>query len=103
MTLPQPLNQLQHLALHGVRRDARPAPLPELVRGSRVRLRPNRRADVMDVVLAGRVATVESVQRDLEDRVHVAVTLDEDPGKDLGAQGLPGHRFFFSLDEVEPL
>jgi hypothetical protein len=29
--------------------------------------------------------------------------VDEDPGKDLGEQRLPGHRFFFSPEEVEPL
>ena len=34
--------------------------------------------------------------------VHVAVTLDDDPGRDLGERAL-GHRFFFSPDEVEPL
>jgi hypothetical protein len=27
--------------------------------------------------------------------------VDDDPGKDLGLQGEPGHRFFFGLDEVE--
>jgi hypothetical protein len=31
----------------------------------------------------------------------VTVTVDDDPGKDLGATGQVGHRFFFGLDEVE--
>jgi len=31
------------------------------------------------------------------------VTVDDDPGADLGALGLPGHRFFFFADEVERL
>jgi len=97
------LTEAQLLNLHGARRDSRAPPGSTLARGSRVRLRPRRRSDIMDVVLAGREATVESVQRDFENRVHVAVTIDDDPGKDLGAQGLPGHRFFFDLEEVEPL
>jgi hypothetical protein len=35
--------------------------------------------------------------------VHVAVTIDDDPGKDLGMARMPGHRFFFGPDEIEPL
>ena len=57
--------------------------------------------DIFDSALAGRVATIASVERDLEDRVHYAVTIDDDPGRDLGAAGWPGHRFF-SPEEVEP-
>ncbi|HYQ42342.1 MAG TPA: hypothetical protein VER11_10240 [Polyangiaceae bacterium] len=71
--------------------------------GERVRLRPKARADIFDLALAGRRATVRAVERDFEDRVHVSVTVDDDPGADLGIQGLPGHRFFFFLDEVERL
>jgi len=33
----------------------------------------------------------------------VAVTVDDDPGRDLGERRQPGHRFFFAPDEVEPL
>jgi hypothetical protein len=33
----------------------------------------------------------------------VAVTLDDDPGKDLGQARQPGHRFFFKPDEIVPL
>ena len=71
--------------------------------GERVLLRPKARADIFDIALAGRSATVRAVDRDFEDRVHVSVTVDDDPGADLGMQGLPGHRFFFFLDEVERL
>jgi hypothetical protein len=49
------------------------------------------------------VATIESIERDFDDRVHVAVTIDDDPGKDLGMARMPGHRFFFGPDEIEPL
>ena len=74
-----------------------------LRRGSRVRLRPQGRADVLDIVLRDRVATIESIEVDYEDRVHLAVTVDDDPGSDLGAMRQPGHRFFFSLDDVVPV
>jgi hypothetical protein len=70
--------------------------------GDRVRLKP-RQNDVMDLALRGRAATIVSVEEDFEDRVHLAVVVDDDPGKDLGVAGMPGHRFFFAPDEVEPL
>src|SRR3954465_1747813 len=75
----------------------------ELRRGDRVRLRPLGRADIMDLALAGRAATIESIEQDYEGRVYLAVTVDDDPGKDLGALRQVGHRFFFQPDEVEPL
>jgi hypothetical protein len=75
----------------------------ELRLGDRIRLRPRRRADIMDMVLDGRTAVVEAIERDYEDAIHVAVLVDDDPGKDLGAMRQPGHRFFFRLDDIEPL
>jgi hydrogenase large subunit len=71
-------------------------------KGDRVRLQPRRRADIFDIALAGKLATVVSVEQDFEDGVHLCVTVDDDPGKDLGVEGKPGHRFFFGTDEVEP-
>jgi len=68
-----------------------------------VRLRPRGRADAFDIALAGRTATVVAVEQDHEGRLLVGVAVDDDPGKDLGAEGLPGHRFFFRLDEIEVL
>ncbi|MGH2518698.1 MAG: hypothetical protein ACRDF8_02755, partial [Chloroflexota bacterium] len=56
----------------------------EVSRGSRVRLRPNRQADIMDLALAGRLARVEGIERDFEDRLQIAVSVDDDPGQDLG-------------------
>jgi hypothetical protein len=85
------------LRLHGTMRDPRNG----LRRGSRVRLHPKPGGDVFDVVLAGKIAIVETVERDFEDRTHVAVVIEEDPGKDLGLMRQPGHRFFFSAEEVE--
>ena len=74
-----------------------------LRRGSQVLLQPASRADVFDLALRGRTATVESIEVDFEDQVHVAVTVDDDPGRDLGVLRQPAHRFFFTLDDVEPL
>ncbi len=71
--------------------------------GDRVRLWPQKKADIMDMALTGQVAEIESIQRDYEDQIHLAVVLDDDPGRDLGNLRQPGHRFFFGLDEVEPL
>jgi hypothetical protein len=75
----------------------------EIRLGDRVRLRPRGRADILDLALAGRTATVEAIERDYDGRAYLAVIVDDDPGKDLGALRQPGHRFFFSPEEVEPL
>jgi hypothetical protein len=91
-----PDERLRHL--HGAHRSPR-APRP----GDRVRLRPRGRADAFDVLLAGRTATVAAVEVDFEGRTHLAVTVDGDPGGDLGAVGRVGHRFFFRPEEVELL
>jgi hypothetical protein len=71
--------------------------------GDRVRIRPRARADVIDLALNGETAIVEAVEQDLEKRVHLAVVLEKDPGRDLGMMRQPGHRFFYGVDEVEPL
>jgi hypothetical protein len=75
----------------------------ELAPGDRVRLWPLGRADVMDLALEGKTAVIESIEQDFEGRVYLAVTVDDDPGRDLGRLRQPGHRFFFGVEEVEPL
>ena len=75
----------------------------EIKPGDRVRLRPLGRADIFDMALDGKLATVVSIESDFEDRIYLAVTVDDDPGKDLGMTGKPGHRFFYGIDEIEPL
>ncbi len=75
----------------------------ELKKGSRVLLRPRPGGDVMDLALAGKVAFIEGIEQDYEDRIHLAVTLEDDPGRDLGEDRVIGHRFFFSPEEVIPL
>lgn len=71
--------------------------------GDHVRLHPRGRADILDVVLTGKTAVIEAIERDFEDQVHVAVTIDDDQGCDMELELLPGHRFFFSLEEIELL
>lgn len=75
----------------------------ELRQGDRVRLRPQGRADILDMALAGKDATIEAIEQDFDGRVYVAVVVDDDPGRDLGFLKQPGHRFFFEAAEVEPL
>jgi hypothetical protein len=75
----------------------------EVRKGDRVRLRPRGRADILDIALNGKTATVESVEQDFENQVYLAVSVDDDPGKDLAEMGQPGHRFFYRPEEVEPL
>jgi hydrogenase maturation protease len=75
----------------------------EVGRGSRVVLRPREGADIFDRAIAGRVAVVDRVDEDMEGLVQLAVVVEDDPGRDLGEMRQPGHRFFFSPEEVEPL
>ncbi len=74
----------------------------EVRQGDRIRLKPRRRADVLDAALDGQHAIIEAIEQDYEGEIHVAVVLENDPGKDLGFLRQPGHRFFFSPDELEP-
>jgi hypothetical protein len=75
----------------------------ELKKGSRVLLQPRAGGDIMDLALAGKVAFVEGIEQDYEGRIYLAVTLEDDPGRDLGDARNLGHRFFFSPEEVVPL
>ena len=75
----------------------------ELRKGSKVLLWPRSGGDIMDIALAGKAACIEGIEQDYEDRIYIAVTLEEDPGRDLGGDRILGHRFFFSPEEVVPL
>jgi hypothetical protein len=75
----------------------------DLTAGDRVRLRPRSGGDIIDVALAGKVGIIESIEQDYEGKVQVAIVMDDDPGKDLGLLRQPGHRFFFSVEEIEPV
>jgi hypothetical protein len=72
-----------------------------VAKGSRVRLRPARRADAHDMFLAGRDAVVQAVLLDVDGEWHLAVTLADDPASDL--QAAHGRFRYFGVDEVEPL
>ncbi len=75
----------------------------ELRVGDRVRLWPQKKADIMDIALTGKVAVIEAIEQDFEDQIQLAVVLDNDPGREFGMMRQPGHRFFFSPEEVEPV
>ena len=75
----------------------------EIKKGDRVILRPRKNGDIFDMALANQIAIIESIEQTYEDQVQLAVVLEDDPGRDLGMMRQPGHRFFFTLEEVEPL
>jgi hydrogenase maturation protease len=75
----------------------------EVKPGDRIRLRPRKGGDVFDIALAGKIATVESIEQDYEGQSHVSVVIDDDPGRDIGMLRQPGHRFFFGVSEVETM
>jgi hypothetical protein len=67
--------------------------------GIKVVLRPAEGADAYDVLLVGRTATVERIYVDYDDRVHLAVTVDDDPAQELLRDS--GRFLFFRAEEVE--
>ena len=121
------LSPAEMARLHGARRDPDPAPPTEDVpwwdpgadasvspetdavlvggvpvrKGSRVRLRPSRRADAQDMFLAGETALVTAVLSDVDGEAHVAVVLADDPAADL--HDWYGRYWYFAPDEIEPL
>ena len=70
--------------------------------GDRVRIRPQKSADILDIALKGKVAVIEAIEQDFEDQIQFALVLDDDPGREFGMMRQPGHRFFFTPEEVEP-
>lgn len=70
--------------------------------GSRVLLRPGlRRSDAQDLFLQGRAALVEAVLHDVDGGVHLAVTVEGDPGADIRRE--QGRFLYFQPDELSPL
>jgi hypothetical protein len=73
-----------------------------VARGSRVVLRPGRRrTDAQDIFVHGRTALVEAVVNDVDGQVHIAVTIEDDPGADI--QRAQGRFLYFQPDEVAPV
>jgi hypothetical protein len=66
----------------------------ELRVGSRVRLWPQKKADIMDMALEGKAAVIEAIEQDFEDNIQLAVVVDDDLGREFGMMRQPGHRFF---------
>ena len=69
--------------------------------GSRVRLRPSRRADAQDIFFAGKTARVTSVHEDVDGQQYVGVIVEDDP--DVEMPDSYGRYLYFAPDEVEPL
>ncbi|MBW8705994.1 hypothetical protein MBT84_40910 [Streptomyces sp. MBT84] len=73
-----------------------------VVAGCRVLLNPGlRRTDAQDFFLRGRTATVEAVLNDVDGSVHLAVTVEDDPGAEIRRE--QGVFLYFRPDEVTPL
>lgn len=67
--------------------------------GTRVVLRPGlRRTDAQDLFLRGRTAVVEAVIHDVDGCVHLAVTVEDDPGADIRRE--QGRFLYFQPDEL---
>ncbi|MEO8568066.1 MAG: hypothetical protein ABI419_02985 [Ginsengibacter sp.] len=72
----------------------------EYRKGDTVRLTlGRRRSDAMDMLLENKLATIEIIYIDYEDKVYLAVTINDDPGQDMARE--LGRYLFFSPDEVE--
>ncbi len=71
--------------------------------GDRVRIRPRRSADAIDMMIAGKIGIIEAIEEDAENQIHLALVIEDDPGRDFGMMRQPGHRFFYSPEEIEPL
>jgi hypothetical protein len=69
-------------------------------RGDTLVLRPGTDRDPYDRMLDGHRATIERIYVDYDDRVHLAVTVDDDPGQQLMRE--TGRYLFFFANEVEP-
>jgi hypothetical protein len=68
-------------------------------RGGKVLLCPGPDADLHARMLEGRTATIERIYTDLDGKVHLGVTVDDDPGQDLMRE--TGRFLFFFAPEVE--
>ncbi|MBV8991386.1 MAG: hypothetical protein JO372_22735 [Solirubrobacterales bacterium] len=70
-------------------------------RGATVILRPGSDRDPFDKMLDGRRATLERIYVDYDERVYLAVTVDDDPGQELMRE--TGRYLFFFTHEVQTL
>ncbi|MBV8695619.1 MAG: hypothetical protein JO183_09045 [Ktedonobacteraceae bacterium] len=75
----------------------------EVKAGDSVRVHPKGRADAFDMLVDGKTGRVEIIHQDFENRLYLVVTFDDDPGQEQSDARVPGHRFFFFPEEIEPL
>jgi hypothetical protein len=68
-------------------------------RGLKVMIRPGPGADIQARMLDGRVATIERILTDYDGKVHLGVTVDDDPGRDILRE--TGRFLYFFAPEVE--
>jgi hypothetical protein len=68
-------------------------------RGDKVVLHPPESADVYDKMLDGRTATIHRLFMRVDDRLHIGVTVDDDPMQEI--LGESGRFLFFFAEEVE--
>jgi len=68
-------------------------------RGDKVILHPPQDADVYDKMLDGRTATIHRLFLRVDDRLHLGVTIDDDPMQEI--LGESGRFLFFFSEEVE--
>jgi hypothetical protein len=87
--LPDPAAGQPYAIVDGVR----------FARGVKVVIRPGADADIQARMLDGRIATVERILTDYDGKVHLGVTIDEDPGQDLMRE--TGRLLYFFAPEVE--
>jgi len=108
-TVPSPATPPDEVPWWGEEADASVSPDTDSVRigevvvarGTRVRLRPSRRADAQDLFLADRTAVVTKVYSDVDGNTHVAVTLEDDPASEF--HDWYGRYYYFGPEELEPL
>jgi hypothetical protein len=72
----------------------------EYRKGDKVKLKLGKRlSDAMDMMMDNKIATIEIIYTDYEDKTHIAVTIDEDPGQEMKRE--LGLYLYFSPDEME--
>jgi hypothetical protein len=87
--LPDPAAGQPEAVVDGVR----------FVRGRKIMIRPGPDADIQARMLDGRTATIERILTDYDGRVHLGVTVDDDPGQELMRES--GRFLYFFAPEVE--
>jgi len=108
------------IRLHGLMRPVEEPPVPPRPReepatereatidgrtfrlGDRLVLRLGDRIDTYDRMLDGRTATLERIYLDYDDKFHLGVTIDDDPGQELMRETGRFHFFFAGEVEIVP-